>query len=296
MIIIIVKVTLPNRILSFKGRLKYLVVSSILRFFLGGFDPSPKKDIPQKVGKQLSRWPKAWCHGGFSTRNSVIFRGNPSQGMHGEHRPYRSVPGKNWPPGFNSAYWSIAQHFLMKLQIKHVATCWCCKTQGNLFPGWLVRCPFILSWFVIHPQFVWLIDFSPPTLLTTKPVDFKMTPARTNMEPESDPFAKGQHLKRTSIFIFHVSFRKSMENKTAKNNAIFQKLPPKRPWVSGFRNFRKTCPEFLDTPKSWDQIFSFTEVARSSWGPLLQGDDMKKWPWGWLYRKCWSTTDLQGKI
>lgn len=77
MIITIVKVTLPNRILSFKGLLKYLVVSSILRFFLA---LRQKKDIPQKVGKQLSRWPKAWCHGGFSTRNSVIFQEKPFSG------------------------------------------------------------------------------------------------------------------------------------------------------------------------------------------------------------------------
>lgn len=89
------------------------------------------------------------------------------------------------------------------------------------------------------------------------------------MEPESDPFAKGQHLKRTSIFIFHVSFRKSMEKKTAKNKAIFQKLPAKRPEFQ-VSEFSENLPGILDTPKSWDQIFhslrSPDQVGGPCWG------------------------------
>lgn len=69
-----------------------------------------------------------------------------------------------------------------------------------------------------------------------------------------------------------------MENKTAKNNAIFQKLPPKRPEFQ-VSEFLENLPGIFGHTKKLGSDFGFTEVARSGWGPCW-GDDMKKWPGG----------------
>ena len=73
------------------------------------------------------------------------------------------------------------------------------KLKANLF--FRVNCEMSVSFGLICDTspicVITVIDFSPPTLLTTKTPDFKITPPRTNMEPESDPFAKGHHLNQT---------------------------------------------------------------------------------------------------
>ena len=114
MIIIIVKVTLPNRILSFKGRLKYLGVSSILRFFFGGDSTLRQKKrhstkgrkTVEPVTKSLMPWRL------FNTKLRHFSGETLLRGWHGEHRPYRSVPGKNWPPGFQFGLLTYCLTFL----------------------------------------------------------------------------------------------------------------------------------------------------------------------------------------
>ena len=107
-------------------------------------------------------------------------------------------------------------------------------------------------------------------LFTTDVVDHQTRWLQNDSRENEHGTRKWPICKRTTseadlIFIFHVSFG-SLWRKKRQNNTPFLRSSPQTPWVQVSEIFGN-LPGIFGHTKSWDQIFSFTEVSRSSWGP-----------------------------